>query len=255
MAIYPELKNRSVAITGAAGGIGSAAARAFHHQGAHVFLLDIDADGLRAMAASLNAEGPSAAHALPVDITDETGVNAAFANIDAAGLGLDVLINCAGGYRKLLTVEELDTEEWDRTVALNLRSVFLSCRASIPLLKRSRAGRIINITSISGRTVHAASSPAYGAAKAGVTQLTRFLAYELGPANITANSIAPLTTLTPRVAALRSEEDVARIAAQVPLRRLAEVDDHVSAMLYLASDGASFVSGVALDVNGGRVML
>ena len=177
MAIYPELKDRSVVITGAAGGIGMAAARAFHQQGAHVFMLDIDAGGVRAMAESLQAQGPSTARALPVDITDERGVNAAFASIDQAGLGLDVLINCAGGYRKLLTVEQLDTEEWDSTVALNLRSVFLCCRASIPMLKRSRAGRIINVTSISGRTVHAASSPAYGAAKAGVTQLTRFMDY------------------------------------------------------------------------------
>ena len=149
----------------------------------------------------------------------------------------------------------MDLAEWNQTVALNLSSVFLCCRAAIPLLKRSKAGRIINVTSISGRTVHAASSPAYGAAKAGVTQLTRFLAYELGPDGITANSIAPLTTLTPRVAALRTAADIERIAAQVPLRRLAEVDDHVSAMLYLASDGAAFVTGVALDVNGGRVMM
>jgi 3-oxoacyl-[acyl-carrier protein] reductase len=149
----------------------------------------------------------------------------------------------------------MDVAEWKRTVALNLDSVFLCCRAAIPLLKASKAGRIVNVTSISGRTVHATSSPAYGAAKAGVTQLTRFLAHELGPHGITANSIAPLTTLTPRVAALRTAEDIERIAAQVPMRRLAAVDDHVAAMLYLASDGAAFVTGVALDVNGGRVML
>jgi 3-oxoacyl-[acyl-carrier protein] reductase len=251
MPIYPEFVGRAVAITGAAGGIGEAAARAFHAQGAHVFLIDIDAIKLEAATASLGER----ATALAADITDATSVRATFAAIEAAGTGLDVLINCAGGYRKLLTVEQMDLDEWDRTIALNLRSVFLCCQAAIPALKRSKAGRIVNITSISGRTVHAASSPAYGAAKAGVTQLTRFLAYELGPHGVTANTIAPLTTLTPRVAALRSAEDVERIAAQVPLRRLAEVDDHVNAMLYLASDGAGFVTGVALDTNGGRVML
>jgi 3-oxoacyl-[acyl-carrier protein] reductase len=255
MAIYPELIKRSVVITGAAGGIGEAAARAFHQQGAHVFLLDIDGARAAAIAASLKNEHGTTAQAIALDITNESAVSKAFAEIVSAGHGLDVLINCAGGYKKLLTVEQMDIDEWDRTVALNLRSVFLCCRAAIPLLKLSQAGRIINITSISGRTVHAASSPAYGAAKAAVTQLTRFLAYELGPDGITANTIAPLTTLTPRVAALRTAEDVAKIAAQVPLRRLATVDDHVNAMLYLASDGASFVSGIALDTNGGRVML
>lgn len=251
MAIYPELSGRSVAITGAAAGIGEQAARAFHAQGAHVFLVDIDAERVQEVAGSMGER----ATGLATDITDESQVAQAFETILAAGHGLDVLVTCAGGYRKLLTVEQMDAEEWDRTVALNLRSVFLCCRAAIAPLKRSRAGRIINVTSISGRTVHAASSPAYGAAKAGVTQLTRFLAYELGPHGITANTIAPLTTLTPRVAALRSQEDLQRIASQVPLRRLATADDHVAAMLYLASDGASFVSGVALDTNGARVML
>lgn len=239
-----------MAITGAAGGIGEAAARAFAGQGARVYLLDIDAARLEAVAASIPGST-----AIALDITDENAVAGAFATIAQAAAGLDVLVNCAGGYKKLLTVQDMDLAEWNQTVALNLSSVFLCCRAAIPLLKRSKAGRIINVTSISGRTVHAASSPAYGAAKAGVTQLTRFLAYELGPDGITANSIAPLTTLTPRVAALRTAADIERIAAQVPLRRLAEVDDHVSAMLYLASDGAAFVTGVALDVNGGRVMM
>jgi 3-oxoacyl-[acyl-carrier protein] reductase len=86
---------------------------------------------------------------------------------------------------------------------------------------------------LSAEIVHAVSSPAYGAAKAGVTQLSKFLAYELGPFGITTNNIAPLTTLTPRVKALRSQEDIDRIALQVPMRRLATEDDHVYAMLYL----------------------
>lgn len=248
MAIYPELKGRSVAITGAAAGIGEAAAREFAAQGSKVFLLDLDPAVHRVASAIDGAVG------ITVDITSEAEVVASFKTIDAAG-GLDVLINCAGGYLKLLTVEQMDAEEWDRTVALNLRSVFLCCRSAIPMLKTSKAGRIINVTSISGRTVHAASSPAYGAAKAGVTQLTRFLAFELGPHGVTANTIAPLTTLTARVAALRTTEDIQRIASQVPLRRLAKVEDHVAAMLYLSSDGASFVSGVSLDTNGGRAML
>ena len=146
-------------------------------------------------------------------------------------------------------------DEWDKTIALNLRSVFLVSRAAIPLLKKSKAGRIISVASISGRTVTAASSPAYGSAKAAVIQLTRFLAQQLGPDGITANAIAPITTLTPRVKALRTDEDIARIAAQVPLRRLAVSEDHSNAMLFLASDAAAYINGVVLDVNGGRVMM
>jgi 3-oxoacyl-[acyl-carrier protein] reductase len=237
MATYPELKGRSVAITGAAAGIGEAAAREFVAQGSKVFLLNIDP------AVHQVANGIDGAMGITVDITGEAEVVALFKTIAAAG-GLDVLINCAGGYRKLLAVEQMDAEEWDQTVAFNLSSVFLCCRSAIPLLKTSKAGRIINVTSISGRTVHAASSPAYGAAKAGVTQLTRFLAFELGPHGVTANTIAPLTILAARVAALRTPKDIEKIASQVPLRRLAKVEDHVAAMLYLSSDGASFVSRI-----------
>jgi 3-oxoacyl-[acyl-carrier protein] reductase len=253
LAIYPELQGRAVAITGAANGIGEVAARAFAAQGAQVYLLDIDGAGISRIGAEIAAPAHQA-QAVRVDVTDEASVAQAFAAITAGG-GLDVLVNCAGGYGKLASIEDMDLGEWERTVALNLRSVFLCSRAAIPLLKKSAAGRIINVASISGRTVHAASSPAYGSAKAGVIQFTRFLAYELGQYNITANSISPLTTLTPRVAALRTPEQIEKIAAQVPLKRLATPEDHVNAMLFLASDAASFINGAALDTNGGRVMM
>jgi len=253
MAQYPELNGRVVAITGAAQGIGEVAAREFAAQGARVALIDIARAEGEQVAAGLVAAG-HAARFFHTDISDESSVQSTIAAVAGAFGGLDVLVNCAGGYTKMLSIEEMPVEEFDKVVALNLRGTFLICKAAIAHLKRSGAGRIINIASISGRTVHATSSPAYGAAKAGVIQLTRFLAWELGPHGITANSIAPITTLTPRVAALRSPEQVAQMSASIPLRRLAEPIDHVNAMLWLASDAASYINGVALDVNGGRVM-
>lgn len=253
MAQYPELNGRVVAITGAAQGIGAVAAREFALQGAHVALIDIaEVEGAK-VADALTAEG-CRARFIRTDIASESSVQSSIAQVVEAFGGLDVLVNCAGGYTKMLTIEEMPVEEFDKVVALNLRGTFLMCKTAIAPLKRSKAGRIINIASISGRTVHATSSPAYGAAKAGVIQLTRFLAWELGPCGITANSISPITTLTPRVAALRTPEQVEAMSASIPLRRLAEPIDHVNAMLWLASDAASYVNGVALDVNGGRVM-
>ena len=254
MAHYPELAGRVALITGAAQGIGAETARLFAAQGTSVALVDIDQTGADTVAAAIGKTGGRAA-AIAADITDAAAVERAItATVQQFG-GLDIIINCAGGYGRLATVEDMPIDEWDRTVSLNLRSVFLICKMAIPHLKKSKAGRIINVASISGRTVHAASSPAYGAAKAGVIQLTRFLAFQLGPDNITANAIAPITTLTSRVAALRSEADIERIAAQVPLRRLAVPDDHAQAMLFLASDAAAYINGVVLDVNGGRVMM
>lgn len=254
MAIYPELKNRIIAITGAAEGIGASTARAFADQGATLALVDINADGMDKVMSTLPpARGRTIA--VVADVTDPQSVAMAMARINAELGGLDVLINCAGGYGRLATVEDMPIDEWDQTIALNLRSVFLFTKAAIPSIKRSKAGRIINVASISGRTVFANSSPAYGAAKAGVIQFTRFLAYQLGPDGITSNAIAPITTLTPRVAALRTQEDVERIASQVPLRRLAIPEDHAQAMLFLASDSAAYLNGVTLDINGGRVMM
>ena len=254
MASYPELKDRVIAVTGAAQGIGAETARAFAAQGAAAALLDIDEPGARKVADGITAAGGRAA-AIRVDVTDEASVAQAIASVIRAFGALDVLVNCAGGYGRLATVEDMPVEEWDRTVALNLRSVFLVSRAAIPQLKRSKAGRIINVSSISGRQVTVASSPAYGSSKAAVIQLTRFLAQQLGPDGITANAIAPITTLTPRVAALRTEAEIERIAAQVPLRRLAEPQDHAQAMLFLASDAAAYINGVTLDINGGRIMM
>ena len=254
MATYPELNGRVAAITGGAQGIGAATARAFAKQGALVAVLDIDGRGAKKVADAIT-RSKGRAIAVHTDVTEETSVERAIDNVINSLGHLDILVNCAGGYGRLATVEDMPVEEWDRTVSLNLRSVFLVSKASIPHLKKSKAGRIINVSSISGRQVTVSSSPAYGSSKAAVIQLTRFLAQQLGEHGITANAIAPITTLTARVAALRSEAEVERIASLVPLKRLAEPDDHAQAMLWLASDAAAYINGITLDVNGGRIMM
>ena len=254
MAVYPELQGRVIAITGAAQGIGACTARAFAKQGAKVAALDIDESAAAEVVREITAAGGQAL-TVRTDVTDEKSVQDAVADVVARYGGLDVLVTSAGGYGRLARVEDMPVEEWDRTVALNLRGTFLCCKTVIPHLKRSKAGRIITIASISGRTISSSTSPAYSASKAAVIQLTRFLAYTLGEFGITANSVAPITTLTPRVRALRTKENIEQIAAQVPLKRLPDPDEHANVVVFLASDGASYLNGTVMDTNGGKVMM
>jgi len=254
MAVYPELSGRVVAVTGAAQGIGACTARAFAQQGAKIAALDIDEKAAAEVAREITAAGGKAI-VVRADVTDEKSVQDAIARTVTELGGLDILVTSAGGYGRLANVEDMPLEEWERTIALNLRGTFLCCKTAIPHLKRSQAGRIITIASISGRTISSSTSPAYAASKAGVIQLTRFLAYTLGEHGITANSVAPITTLTPRVRALRTPENVAQISSQVPMKRLPEPEEHATVVVFLASDAASYLNGTVMDTNGGKVMM
>ena len=161
----------------------------------------------------------------------------------------------AGGFWKQLSVEETPENEWDRVVDLNLKTVFLCARAAIPIFKRQRSGRIVNIGSIAGVTLLQGTSPPYAAAKAGVHSLTRVLAFELGKHGVTAIAIAPGTTATERVVAVRSQEQRDMIGKGTLVGRIAEVPDIVGWVLFLASPEAGYLTGQTLSVNGGRLMV
>lgn len=243
-----DFTDEIVAITGAAAGIGRAAALAFAAARAEVIVLDNDPAGGEQTAADTNGTF------VPCDVTDESSVTTAFARIDADHGRLDVLINNAGGFWKQLTVAETSLAEWQAEIDFNLTGVFLCAREAIPLLRASPGGRIINVGSLAGQTTMYRSSPPYAAAKAGVHSLSRVLAYELAADGITCNALAPSMVATERITVVRSEEERAESAASVPMQRYGEPEEVVAVMLFLASDASGYVTGQTIPVNGGRWM-
>src|SRR4051812_8052398 len=193
-----DFTGQVAALTGAARGIGKGAAEAFAAAGARVYVVDVDATAGDELAHALREDGHQAAF-VAADLTSAAQVTRAFDHIIDEADRLDVLVNCAGGFTKLYTVEETPEEEWDRVVDLNLKTMFLCVKAAIPVFKRQRSGRIVSIGSIAGVSPWPTTSPPYAAAKAGVHNLTRSLAVELGPHGVTVNAIAPGTTASERV--------------------------------------------------------
>ena len=244
---------RVVVVTGAAKGIGAVTAEAFGHEGARVAALDLDGPGVDKVAAGLIARGGEAL-ALKTDATSSSAVRAAVDAVLSRWGRIDVLVNNAGGFAVMRTIEDTEESEWEAILRSNLTSAFLVCKAVVPVMKRQQAGRIVNLASVVARGGAVRVPAHYAAAKAGVIALTRMLALEVAELGITVNAVAPGTTATDRVLAARTPEETARVAAAIPLRRLGQPQEIAETILFLASDAASFVTGAVLDVNGGQEM-
>jgi NAD(P)-dependent dehydrogenase (short-subunit alcohol dehydrogenase family) len=246
-----RFRDKVVIVTGAAKGIGLRIARAFAGEGARVAALDIDTPGVEAVAKELGGQTVG----LTVDVTSAPAVRAAVEAIVARWGRIDVLVNNAGGFARIRRTEDIPDDEWEAIFRLNVTSAFLCTKAVLPVMKRQRAGAIVNLASIVGRGSAVTVTSHYAAAKAAILGFTRHVAREVGPDGITVNAVAPGTVATERFKALRAPEEVARLAEQIPLRRVAEPEEIAGCVLFLASDAARYVTGAALDVNGGLLMM
>jgi NAD(P)-dependent dehydrogenase (short-subunit alcohol dehydrogenase family) len=243
-------------ITGAAQGLGQAAANALAAEGAKVTLADINHDGAKAAAAAINAEhGEDTAFALPLDVTREDQWIYALEEADAAMGGISVLLNNAGVSRGG-DIEQLSYEDWKLVMSVNVDSVFLGTKHALKYMRHAQPGSIINISSIAG-LIAAHNSPVYNASKAAVWLLSKGIALHCAKQglDIRSNSIHPTFVDTPILDPLRQrfgkEEAEAKLARQVPLGRIGAPSDIANAVLYLASDESRFMTGAELKLDGG----
>jgi 3-oxoacyl-[acyl-carrier protein] reductase len=249
-----RLEGKVAIVTGAAKGIGAAIVDACAREGARIAALDLDGAGVETVARMLRGRGTDIL-ALRADVTRSQDISRAVEAVVARWGRVDVLVNNAGGFAVIRATEEITEDEWDAIVASNLTSVFLCSKAVLPIMKRQRYGRIVNLASVVGRAGAVRVTSHYAAAKAGVIGFTRHLALEVGAEGITVNAVAPGTTATERVLKARTPEETQRVAEAIPVRRLGEPSEIAEAVVFLASDSAAFINGATLDVNGGQVMV
>ena len=245
-----NVKGKVIMITGAGGGLGSEMARVLSRQGAKIWLLDLDAEKGQAAADEILAAGGEAWF-VKTDVTsEEDWQNAVSRAVETCGR-LDVLVNNAGiNIRK--PVEEMNIDEWCTMMKVNTGSAFLGCKYAIPVMRKQGGGAIINTSSVCGLIGHKYTPEAYTASKGAVTMLTKAIASRYGKDGIRCNSIHPSTVDTPFVQVLfKDPRRKAERLGEVPLGRLASAQDVANAVLYLASEEASFINGVALPVDGG----
>ncbi len=246
-----EFEGRRAIVTGAAAGIGRAIAFRLARAGARVGCLDVNERALAGVVAEIEAEiGDKERSALPLlaDVSNEAATRRAVDQAVASLGGLDIVVNNAG-IVILQRFDETPVEDWDRTFAINLRSMFLMARAALPALRSSTCGAIVNIASIAAYRYTVPHVP-YATAKAGVVAFTRDLAVELAPDRIRVNAVAPGPIATEMLGKL-TQEELGRAGKHYLLGRLGKPEDIAEAVAFLASDRASYITGATLPVTGG----
>lgn len=255
-----DLEGRVAIVTGGAGGLGQAFALALARAGADVALADVNGDALDRAVGALREQMPARRfESVVCDVRAPAEVRRTVERVRGEFGRIDILVNNAGGSlytpKALLDIQE---EHWDLVLDVNLKGAFLFSQAVVPIMRDQGGGRIINVSSIGGRTASVVTGVPYAAAKAGLIGLTRRLAKEVGPWQINVNAIAPGTVLSgERMVNLWNEltpEEQARTVADIPLGRLSTAEEQAAVVVFLAGPASRYITGAVIDVNGGRFM-
>lgn len=244
-----RFENKTIIITGAGGGIGRASALRLAREGAHVACMDI-AESREETVNLVKAGGVGDASAVAYNALDPENVKKVFADTISAHGRIDGLVNCVGAGLPR-TALEIDEEAFDKMFDMNVKTTYRACWAVLPHMQEKKGGKIVNFSSVAGRSASVLQGPHYSSAKAAVIGLTRHLAREFGPHNINVNAVAPGVIGTDRILEQMSDEQRKRTEGATPLGRIGSPEDIAGVVAFLASEDARHVTGVTIDVNGG----
>jgi len=251
-----RFQGKVVLITGAGGGVGKVIAKRFAEEGASVVINDLNLHKAESLTNQIKKEGFNAV-TVKADVSKGVEVERMVNKVINHFNKIDILVNNAAVFAESIPIVDLEEEEWDRVMNINLKGVFNCSKSVIKYMMKQKYGKIINITSFTGKTgrvvyseVGSPTKAHYCASKAGIISLTKSLAFELAPYNINVNAVAP-GSIAPEGT---DEEKKRMLVTLVPLGRIGTSEDVANAVLFLASDEASFITGEILDVNGGTLM-
>ncbi len=250
-----ELTDKVALVTGAGSvrGIGRSIAIALAKQGAKVAIGDLNEEGMKAVADELKKITPNVM-TVKLNVIDNATVTAAVDAIVKQWGSLDILVNNAGvtQNRKVIDMSE---DDWDRIVDINMKGTFMCTKAVLPQMLKQKRGRIVNMSSVSGKRGGGVFGGAhYSAAKAGILAFAKALSREVAPEGITINSVAPGLVATDIRGGLESEEEQKKMCIDIPRRRMAKPEEVAACVCFLASDEADYITGEEIDLNGGSHM-
>ena len=252
---YPDLAGKVAVVTGGSKGIGAATCVLLGRNGARVAVHGRDEAAIHAVVARTQEAGAAEAGGFAADCTTPEGVARLREQVEERLGPTDILMAFAGGFGARTPLLETELDEWNAVVESNLTATFLTLKEFAPGMVERGSGSIVTMASNAARFLDIKLTASYAAAKAGIMMLSRHAALELGPQGVRVNCLAPATILTGRVERVMDEERRASVAALSPLGRLGEPDDPALAALFLASESARWITGVTLDVAGGRIMM
>ena len=249
-----DIKNRFGIVTGAASGIGQAAAVHLSRMGATVALVDLNRTGLEETAARIGRQSDAPTLVFTADATDEKVVERVVAETAEKFGSIDFLVNSAGILRRSGFLD-MPLEEWDLVLNVNLRGSFLYCRHTVPHMIRQAKGVVVNVASLAGRSSSILGGAHYTSAKHALIGLSRHMARELGPKGVRVNAFCPGGTLTPMTVNSTSREEIEAIATSIPRRCWATPDEQAAVIGFLVSDASINITGACIDSNGGSLMV